>query len=109
MLRVNQSVDTPPNELLNFINTKLELYNKLSEDRVNLMFKKMWFDDKFGRLTTEEKGQYLGKFEPDDKVLVIYRDGNYEITDQELTQKFDPEAVLLIELFNPEKILGKLA
>ncbi len=33
------------NELLNFINTKLELYNKLSEDRVNLMFKKMWFND----------------------------------------------------------------
>ncbi len=67
--------------------------------------KKMWFDDKFGRLTTEEKGQYLGKFEPDDKVLVIYRDGNYEITDQELTQKFDPETVLLIELFKPEKII----
>ena len=67
--------------------------------------KKMWFDDKFGRLTTEEKGQYLGKFEPDDKVLVIYRDGNYEITDQELTQKFDPETVLLIELFKPEKVI----
>ena len=73
--------------------------------RSTLSGKKMWFDDKFGRLTTEEKGQYLGKFEPDDKVLVIYRDGNYEITDQELTQKFDPEAVLLIELFNPEKII----
>lgn len=67
--------------------------------------KKMWFDDKFGRLTTEEKGEYLGKFEPEDKVLVIYKDGNYEITDQELTQKFDPEAVLLIELFKPEKIV----
>lgn len=33
------------NELLNFINTKLELYNKLSEDRVNIMFKKIWFND----------------------------------------------------------------
>ncbi len=73
--------------------------------RSTLSGKKMWFDDKFGRLTTEEKGQYLGKFEPEDKVLVIYRDGNYEITDQELTQKFDPENVLLIELFNPEKII----
>jgi type I restriction enzyme R subunit len=37
------------NELLNFINTKLELYNKLSEDRVNLMFKKMWFDDLYNK------------------------------------------------------------
>lgn len=37
------------NELLNFINTKLELYNKLSEDRVNLMFKKMWFNDLYNK------------------------------------------------------------
>ena len=32
------------NELLNFINTKLELYNKLSEDKVNSMFKRVWFN-----------------------------------------------------------------
>ncbi len=33
------------NELLNFINTKLELYNKLTDDRVNLMFKALWFNE----------------------------------------------------------------
>ncbi len=33
------------NELLNFINTKLDFYNKLSEDKVNLMFKRLWFND----------------------------------------------------------------
>lgn len=40
--KFNETVD---NELLNFINGKLDLYNKLSEDRVNIMFKKMWFND----------------------------------------------------------------
>jgi topoisomerase-4 subunit A len=73
--------------------------------RATLSGKKMWFDDKFGRLNTEEKGEYLGKFEADDRVLVIYKDGNYEITDQEMTQKFDPENILLIELFRPERII----
>ncbi|HLP38891.1 DNA gyrase/topoisomerase IV subunit A [Lacibacter sp.] len=73
--------------------------------RATLSGKKMWFDDKFGRLNTEEKGQYLGKFEPEDRVLVIYKDGNYEITDQEMTQKFDPENILLIELFRPDRII----
>lgn len=67
--------------------------------------KKLWFDNKFGRLNTEEKGEYLGKFEAEDRLLVIYTDGNYEITDQELTQRFDAEKVLLIEKFNPEKII----
>jgi type I restriction enzyme, R subunit len=40
--KFNEEID---NELLNFINTKLELYNKLSEDKVNLMFKRLWFND----------------------------------------------------------------
>ena len=67
--------------------------------------KKLWFDNKFGRLNTDEKGEYLGKFDAEDRILVIYNDGNYEITDQELTQRFDTEKVLLIEKFNPEKII----
>ena len=44
--KFNEEID---NELLNFINTKLEFYNKLSEDKVNLMFKKLWFNDIYDR------------------------------------------------------------
>lgn len=40
--KFNEEID---NELLNYINTKLEFYNKLSEDKVNLMFKRLWFND----------------------------------------------------------------
>ena len=67
--------------------------------------KKLWFDNKFGRLNTEEKGAYLGKFDAEDRIVVIYNDGNYEITDQELTQRFDVEKILLIEKFRLEKII----
>jgi topoisomerase IV subunit A len=56
-------------------------------------------------LTTEDKGIYLGKFEAEDRILVIYNDGHYEITDQELTQRFDAEKILLIEKFDAEKII----
>ncbi len=58
---------------------------KLKEaGRSTLAGRKLWFDDKFGRLNTEEKGQYLGSFE-DEKLLVIYHDGSYELTDTEMT------------------------
>ena len=67
--------------------------------------KKLWYDDQFGRLNADEKGQYLGMFDADDEILVIYNDGNYEITDQELTQKLDAEKVLLIEKFDQEKVV----
>ena len=73
--------------------------------RSTLAGRKLWYDDKFGRLNNDEKGMYLGMFEAEDLLLVIYRDGNYEITDQELTQKLDPEDVVLIERFDAEKII----
>jgi topoisomerase-4 subunit A len=50
-------------------------------------------------------GVYLGKFDAEDRILVIYNDGNYEITDQELMQRFDTEKILLIEKFRPDKII----
>lgn len=79
---------------------------KLKEAGVSTIAgKKLWYDDQFGRLTTEEKGELIGTFDADDKILVIYRDGNYEITDQELTQKLDAEKVLLIEKFRPDRII----
>lgn len=70
-----------------------------------LSARKLWFDDQFGRLNTEEKGQYLGSFDPEDKLLVMYSDGTYELTDQELTQRFDADKVVLIELFAPAKTI----
>ena len=68
------------------------------------MGRKLWFDDKFGRLNNEEKGIYLGTFE-DEKLLVFTKDGYYEVTDTETSQRFDPEKVLSIEKFNPEKVV----
>lgn len=67
--------------------------------------KKLWYDDQFGRLNTDEKGRFIGSFDSDDRILVIYNDGYYEITDQELTQKLDAEKLLLIEKFDPEKTI----
>ena len=72
--------------------------------RSTLTGRKLWFDSKFGRLNNEEKGEYLGTFE-EEKLLVITDDGNYELTDTELTQRFDADKILLIEKFNPEKII----
>jgi topoisomerase-4 subunit A len=66
--------------------------------------RKLWFDSKFGRLNIEEKGEYLGTFE-EERILIVYDDGNYELTDTELTQRFEPERILLIEKFDPEKPL----
>ncbi|MEI9908452.1 MAG: hypothetical protein WDO71_01530 [Bacteroidota bacterium] len=74
--------------------------------KATLSGRKLWFDDKFGRLNADEKGSLLGSFEADDRILIVYKDGNYEITDQEMTQRLDAENILLIEKFNPEKTIS---
>lgn len=80
---------------------------KLKEaGKATIAGKKLWYDDQFGRLNGDEKGMFIGTFNEGENILVVYNDGNYEITDQELTQKLDAEKVILIEKFDPDKIIS---
>jgi len=67
--------------------------------------RKIWFDPTFGRLNTEEKGEFVGSFSDDERLLVIFSDGSYEVTDTELTQRFDADKVLDIRKFDPERVI----
>lgn len=67
--------------------------------------RELWFDDQFGRLNTDGKGLFLGSFQPEDQLLVVYKQGYYEITNTEITQRFEAEKLLKIEKFDPKKIV----
>jgi topoisomerase-4 subunit A len=71
--------------------------------RSTLSGRNLWFDDAVGRLNTEEKGAYLGSFQPEDRLIVFYHDGQYELRPTELTQRFDPDQIIGLEKFDPEK------
>jgi topoisomerase-4 subunit A len=73
--------------------------------RSTLAGRSLWYDDQFGRLNTEGKGMPLGMFEADDKILVVYQKGSYEITDQELTQRLPANEIVLIEKYDPKRII----
>ena len=66
----------------------------------------IWYDESIGRLNTDSRGKKLGTFKGQDSVLVIDKNGGYTLTSYELTNRYDPEQVLLIEKFNPEKIIS---
>ena len=57
-------------------------------------------------MNKDENGVLLGSFEPDDKIIAFYKDGTYELTDFELTNRFTPEDVLRIEQFNADRIVA---
>ena len=53
-----------------------------------------WLDEVTGRLNTDERGKYLGAFDTGSKLIAVYKDGTYEITDFDLTKKFDVNSLV---------------
>lgn len=69
--------------------------------------RRLWLDTKFGKLNTEEKGIYLGSFE-NENLLVVYKNGTYEIMDTERTHRLDTDEIVLIEKYDPENIISAI-
>lgn len=68
----------------------------------------IYFDPSVGRLNTDERGDFVGNFLGEDKVLVFYKDGSYELTTFELTNRYEPENILLIEKYDPESVVSSI-
>ncbi|MFT6053551.1 MAG: topoisomerase-4 subunit A [Roseivirga sp.] len=66
----------------------------------------IWYDDSVGRLNRDDRGKLLGNFQSDDKILVIFDSGEYEITSFELTNRYEAVKIRLIEKFNSENIIS---
>jgi topoisomerase-4 subunit A len=66
----------------------------------------IWYDSSVGRLNKDSRGQHLGKFNGDDKILVIYKDGSYELTTYELTNRYEPDKILILERHDPKTVIS---
>jgi topoisomerase-4 subunit A len=65
----------------------------------------IWYDTTIGRLNRDGNGEKIGNFEGADKILVLYRDGSYELTGFELTNRYEPDQILSIRKFEPQQVL----
>ena len=73
--------------------------------RSTLSAPQVWYDDTIGRLNKDGNGMLLGRFDEKDRIIVFYKDGTYELTDFELTNRYDPDNVVLIEKFHRDKVI----
>jgi topoisomerase IV subunit A len=65
----------------------------------------IWFDETVGRINKDERGKHLGKFNGEDKIIVIFANGEYELTSFELTNRYDAKNILIITKFKPSIVL----
>ncbi|MEJ7666827.1 MAG: hypothetical protein WKG07_48660 [Hymenobacter sp.] len=69
--------------------------------------REVFFDNVVGKLNHASHGRYLGTFDTEHLVLVVYRDGSYELTTPSPTTHFDvPNIVLLRKLRAPTRCLS---
>lgn len=64
--------------------------------------RKIWFDETVQRLNVDERGDLLGEFRPNDRLLVINQHGNARTIIPEVTVHFDNEMIVL-EKWEPKK------
>lgn len=72
------------------------------QGRSTLEAPKIWYDEQVGRLNTDGYGRLLGSFNVEDRIVVFYKDGHYELTDFDLTNRYEREQILAIEKWIPE-------
>jgi len=67
-----------------------------------LAAQKIWFDDTVQRLNIDGRGELLGEFAGDDKILVVSQSGEYQLLGFDLSTHF-PEDMVVLEKFHPKK------
>lgn len=69
------------------------------EGNSTLGARKIWYDESVSKLNTDSNGTFLGQFNTDDKILVLYKTGEYELTGHELTGYFESKSIAYIGKF----------
>ncbi|MFV8270170.1 DNA gyrase/topoisomerase IV subunit A [Flavobacterium sp. GT2N3] len=72
-----------------------------------LLPRKVWFDDTVQRLNVDARGELLGEFRPNDKILVISQSGKIKVITPELSTHFDEDMVVL-EKWVPKKPISAI-
>ena len=85
-----------------------EIVQKIIQKEVGgstLAARKIWYDEIVGRLNDDGRGKFLGQFKGNDKILTLYKSGEYRLSGFDLATHFD-EDMLHIEKWHPERAIS---
>ena len=91
-------------------NSKGNIVTKYTIKRIELKEKglstlkprKLWFDETVQRLNTDDRGEYLGEFKKDDRLLIVTQSGKVKTVVPDISLHFDDDMVVL-EKWKPKK------
>ena len=65
-----------------------------------------WMDSVSGRINKEERGWFLGKFDTGDHILVLYKNGSYELAEVDANRKFDAANIISAQRFDEQTVIS---
>ena len=65
--------------------------------------RKVWFDRDVLRLNYDGRGECLGEFQTDDRILVVLNNGDYYTTNFDLSNHYEAD-IRIIEKYDPQKV-----
>ena len=69
--------------------------------------RKIWFDDSVQRLNVDARGELLGEFRGEDKLLIIRQNGILKTISPEITTRFN-EDMIVLEKWLPKKPISAI-
>jgi topoisomerase-4 subunit A len=87
-----------------------EIVQKIVQKEVGgstLAARKIWYDTVVGRLNDDGRGKFLGSFKGSDRILTIYKSGEYRLTSFDLANHFD-EDMIHIEKWVPARPISAI-
>lgn len=87
-----------------------EIVQKIIQKEVGgstLAARKIWYDTVVGRLNDDGRGKFLGSFKGSDRILTLYKSGEYRLTSFDLANHFD-EDMIHIEKWVPRRPISTI-
>jgi topoisomerase-4 subunit A len=69
--------------------------------------RKIWFDDAVQRLNVDERGELLGEFKAEDKLLIVTQSGKAKAVSPDLAMHFEDDMIVL-EKWKPNKPISAI-
>ena len=96
-------------------NSKGNIVTKYSIKKIELKEKglstlkprKIWFDDSVQRLNVDERGELLGEFRKEDRLLIVNQKGTVKTVIPDIQLRFDDDMIIL-EKWDPKKPLSAI-
>ncbi|MFT5958453.1 MAG: topoisomerase-4 subunit A, partial [Polaribacter sp.] len=69
--------------------------------------RKIWFDDAVQRLNVDERGELLGEFRAEDKLLIVTQSGKAKAVKPDLAMHFEDD-IIVLEKWKPNKPISAI-